>query len=72
MSLTDQLREAIHNSNATIYRIATDSGLPCAVVYRFVSGERDIKLSTANELAEFFGMRFTRPRRTKSTERKKR
>ena len=72
MSLSDQLRGAIHTSSATIYRIATDSGLPCAVVYRFASGERDIKLSTADKLAEFFGMQFTKPRRINSTRRKKR
>lgn len=63
MCLTDQLREAIHNSGLSLYRIAVDAELPYAVVHRFASGERDIKLSTADRLAEFFGMRLTRPKK---------
>lgn len=63
MSLTDQLQDAIHSSELTLYRIAIDAGVPYAVLYRFAHGERDIKLKTADRLAEYFGMRLTRPKR---------
>ena len=63
MSLTDQLRKAIQGSRLSLYRIAKDSELSYAIVHRFASGERDIKLSTADRLAEFFDMRLTRPKK---------
>ena len=63
MSLTDQLRKAIQDSRLSLYRIAKDSELSYAIVHRFASGERDIKLSTADRLAEFFDMRLTRPKK---------
>ena len=63
MSLTTQLRSAIETSGVTLYRIAKDSGVPYAVVHRFASGERQIKMDAADKLAAYFGMRLTRPKR---------
>ena len=63
MSLTSQLLTAIENSAATLYRISKDSGVPYVVVHRFARGERQIKLDTADKLADYFGMKLTRPRR---------
>ena len=63
MSLTKQLQKAIRNSGLTLYRIAADTGLAYAVVYRFAKEQRDITLSTADRLAEYFGMRLTRPKK---------
>jgi len=65
MTLQDQLRQAIEDSGLTLYRVAKDSGVAYQVLHRFVSGERDLTLATASRLADFFGMRFTRPRRPK-------
>jgi plasmid maintenance system antidote protein VapI len=67
MDLTDQLRDAIETSGATLYRIAKDSGVPYVVLHRFASGERQIKLDTAAKLAAYFGMRLTKPRRVSPT-----
>jgi len=67
MDLTDQLRDAIKNSGATLYRIAKDSGVPYVVLHRFASGERQIKLDTADKLAAYFGMKLTKPRRVSPT-----
>jgi ribosome-binding protein aMBF1 (putative translation factor) len=63
MSLTTQLRTAIKTSGASLYRIAKDSGLPYAVVHRFATGERQIKLDGADKLAAYFEMRLTTPKR---------
>jgi hypothetical protein len=63
MSLTTQLRIAIETSGVTLYRIAKDSGVPYAVLHRFAVGERQIKMDAADKLADYFGMRLTRPKR---------
>ena len=63
MSITAQLRSAIKTSRATLYRVAKDSGVPYAVVYRFTTEQRQIKLDAADKLAAYFGMRLTKPKR---------
>ncbi|MGE5140090.1 MAG: helix-turn-helix domain-containing protein [Rudaea sp.] len=50
-SLSDRLRAAIQESDKTVYRIAKDSGVSHPVILRFLSGERDIRLETADKLA---------------------
>ena len=65
MTLQDQLRQAVEDSGLTLYRIAQDSGVAYQVLHRFARGERDLTLETASKLADYFGMRFTRPRRPK-------
>ena len=67
MSLTNQLLAAIKNSGVTLYRIAKDSGVPYVVLHRFARGERQIKLETADKLADYFGMRLTEPKRVSPT-----
>ena len=66
MTLQDQLRQAIEDSGLTLYRIAKDSGVAYQVLHRFARGERDLTLETATKLADYFGMRLTRPRRPKT------
>ena len=60
MTISEQLRETIADSGLTLYRIAKDSGVSFSIVHRFASGERAVKLSTADQLAEYFGMRLTK------------
>lgn len=55
-TLTIQIKRAIDASGLSIYRLAIESGIPQPVLQRFVSGERDIKLSTADKLAVYFGL----------------
>ena len=64
MTLTEQLREMIQDYG-TVYAVARDSGINQAVLQRFVTGERDMYLSTADKLAEFFEVRLTKPKRAK-------
>jgi len=65
MALQDQLRRAVEDSGLTLYRIAKGSGIAYQVLHRFARGERDLTLETASKLADYFGMRLTRPRRPK-------
>lgn len=49
--IDDQLRDAIKASKLTHYAIAKLAGVSPSQIDRFMTGERDIKLSTAAELA---------------------
>jgi len=60
--LADQLREAIDNSGKSISEIARGADIPQPMLWRFAIGERDIRLDTAAKLAEYFGMKLTKPR----------
>jgi hypothetical protein len=53
MKLSERIREAVINSKKTRYAISVGSGVDHAVLRRFMRGERDIKLTTAENLAEF-------------------
>ena len=66
MALQDQLREAVENSGLSLYRIAKGSGIAYQVLHRFANGQRDLTLETATKLADYFGMRQTRPKRPKT------
>ncbi len=50
--MADQLRKAIRKSGNAI---AVEAGVPQPVLHRFVSGERDLTLATAQKLADYFG-----------------
>lgn len=49
--LSIQLKEAIQESGMSVYRIAKRAGVKHAVVARFLSGERDLRLGTASKIA---------------------
>ena len=65
MALQDDLRQAVQNSGLSLYAVAKGSGIAYQVLHRFARGERDLTLETASKLADYFGMRLTRPRRPK-------
>jgi transcriptional regulator with XRE-family HTH domain len=54
--LPAKLRAAIRSSGKTVYRIAAESGVSHPVILRFLSGERDIRLATAEKLAAALGL----------------
>jgi transcriptional regulator with XRE-family HTH domain len=56
MSISEELKSAIKASKETRYAIAVNSKVDHAVLRRFMSGERDIKLSTAERLAQYLGL----------------
>jgi plasmid maintenance system antidote protein VapI len=57
-SLTDVLKSAIHQTGEPLYRLAKRSGVPQPSIYRFVTGQRDIRLETADKLAAALGLRL--------------
>jgi transcriptional regulator with XRE-family HTH domain len=54
--IPQRLRTAIKDAGKSIYRVAKDSGVAHPVILRFMSGERDIRLETAEKLAESLGL----------------
>lgn len=57
--LSDALRKAIRNSGKSVYQVAKEAEVSPIVISRFLSGERDIRLGTADRVAEALG--FTLP-----------
>jgi len=50
------LREAIRSSGKSVYQIAKEADVSQIVISRFLSGERDIRMATADKLAETLGI----------------
>lgn len=64
-ALSDKLKAAIAESGMTIYAVAQGSGVSHPILSRFLSGQRDLRLATAEKLAAFFGMTLTEPKTPK-------
>ena len=57
-SLSDALKRAIQTSGLTIYEIAKRAKVSQIVISRFLSGERDVRMATADKLAQVLGLRL--------------
>jgi hypothetical protein len=66
MKLSERIRKAVLTSQKTRYAIAVGSGVDHAVLRRFMRGERDIKLTTAENLAEYLDLELVHKKRKKS------
>jgi transcriptional regulator with XRE-family HTH domain len=55
-AISDALRAAIHASSKSVYQICKEAGISPIVISRFLSGERDIRLATADRLARALGI----------------
>lgn len=53
--LSDALRKAVRECGKSVYQIAKEAEVSPIVISRFLSGERDIRLATADKLAEALG-----------------
>ena len=58
-SLSELLRRSIRDSGRSVEEIASDAGVSPIVIARFVSGERDIHMATADRLARSLGLEVT-------------
>ena len=56
--LSQALKDALRASNKSMYQLAQDAGVAQIVVSRFLSGERDIRMATADKLAAALGMKI--------------
>jgi hypothetical protein len=58
-ALSDVLKQAIRSSDRTVYQIAHEAGVSQIVISRFLSGERDIRMHTADKLAGVLGLKLS-------------
>ena len=65
-SLPDIIRDAIRRDSRTPYRLSEESGVARAVLSRFIRGERDLNLRTADRLCQVLGLGL-RPVRRRGT-----
>ena len=65
MGLAEQLRKTVKGSGLTLYAVAKRSGVPYAVLSRFMTSERDLRLATVEKLCKLFSMRLTAPKTPK-------
>ncbi len=66
MSLTESLKAAILNSKQSRYAIARGAHIDHAVLRRFMNGERDIKLKTADSLATYLDLDLSKKKKKKA------
>jgi transcriptional regulator with XRE-family HTH domain len=65
-TLPDGLRQALTNSGKTSYQLMAETGVNHGVILRFLKGERDVRLETAEKLAAAVGLSVVVPTPTKS------
>jgi len=63
--LADRLRAAIAASGESQVRIAEVANVKSSTISRFMSGEFDLRLATADRLLDYFGFEISGPRATK-------
>lgn len=56
MAIVPELRAAIQACGKSYNQLETEIGLGRGIISRFVKGQRDIGLETAEKIAEFFGL----------------
>ena len=59
-SLSDALKRAIQTSDMTVYEIAKRAKVSQIIISRFLSGERDIRMATADKLARVHALKLVR------------
>jgi ribosome-binding protein aMBF1 (putative translation factor) len=57
-SLSEALKRAIQESGRTVYQIAKEAQVSQIMISRFLSGERDIRMATADKLANALGLKL--------------
>ena len=58
--LSQALRDALRTSDKSMYQIAQAAGVSQIVVSRFLAGQRDIRMATADKLAEALGLKLAK------------
>jgi hypothetical protein len=65
-SFSDQLRQAVRESELTRYAISVRTGIDQGTLCRFIRGERGISLDSADRLMDCLGLEI-RPRRKRKS-----
>jgi transcriptional regulator with XRE-family HTH domain len=55
-TLTELLKNSLRDSQKSIDQIAGESGVSASLITSFLSGERDIHMTTADKLADSLGL----------------
>jgi plasmid maintenance system antidote protein VapI len=55
-TIADRLRRAVRDRGQAVNAVAKAAGVAQPVLYRFMTGERDLTLDTAQRLADYFGL----------------
>lgn len=55
-AMPEIIRDAIKRDGRSMYRLALDSGVNSAVLLRFMAGERDMNLRTADKVCRAIGL----------------
>jgi DNA-binding phage protein len=61
--LSQALKDALRVSDRSMVQIAQDSGVSPILLERFLTGERDIRMATADKLAEALGLNLAQASR---------
>ena len=56
--LSESLKLAVRESGKTVYQVCKEAGISQIMVSRFMSGERDIRMGTADKLANVLGLKL--------------
>ena len=62
-SVSESLKRSIQASELTVYEIAKRAKVSQIIISRFLSGERDIRMATADKLAQILGLKLVSPSR---------
>jgi ribosome-binding protein aMBF1 (putative translation factor) len=57
-SVSQALKRALETSDLTVYEIAKRAEVSQIIISRFLSGERDIRMATADKLAQVLGLKL--------------
>jgi len=58
-TISDPLRQAIRDSGISQYELAEKTGVSRSTIIRFLTGQRDLYLDSADKLASFLGLRLS-------------
>lgn len=58
-ALTDLLKQSLRESSRSVEEVARDANLSPQLLAHFLAGERDIRMATADRLAETLGLKVS-------------
>ena len=59
-TVSETVRDAIKKSGVSIYQLSEESDIAYAVLWRFLSGERQLTTGTLDRLCEYLGYKLVK------------
>ena len=63
VTFSNQLREAVRNSESTCYAISKETGIDQAVLSKFLRGERGMLIPSIDALVEYLNLELSEKKR---------